>query len=242
MKTYCISDIHGHWNNFEAFIDTLNKEDRVYVLGDVIDKGPASIKCLQHIMADARFSMLLGNHEYMMFQTICYEPGTRQQYDAEIRWLYFNAGNDTLNQYNLLAYEEKEKIMRFIIDLPINIPNIKIEDRSYYLVHSYPHSDKQINMEDVNYDDDIITSYLWDRTGPADRFDVEDQIVVAGHTFVQEYLGIYVDEVRPVPDFSENNKELKKARYIDIDGGLATGLPNSRLIALCLDDLSYKLY
>ena len=40
MKTYCISDIHGHYQNFLAFYETLEEDDLVYVLGDVIDVLP----------------------------------------------------------------------------------------------------------------------------------------------------------------------------------------------------------
>jgi len=239
MKTYCISDIHAHLDNLERFIDTLEKDDRIFVLGDVVDKGPEAIKCLDIIMKDNRFRMLLGNHEYMMFNLLSLEPGTYEYKEAYKTWVDWNEGGDTLDQYNKLPKYKQIEIYNYIKRLPLNIPNIKVGDRTFYLVHSCPHSDIKLTMEDVGYSDLKIGSYVWDRVNPLDKMDIENQIVIAGHTIVQEYLGLFTDKIEPVFDCKDN---INKAHYIDIDGGLATGLPNSKLISLCLDDLSYSLY
>ena len=244
MKIYCISDIHGHWDNFKRFIDTLEKDDVVYVLGDVIDKGAEPIKCLKYIMNDPRFTMILGNHEYMMYQYLSTEIPYEQE-ELYVQWVMCNSGRDTLVEYRKLDEKDQDEILNFIKDLPLNIPNLKVGDRTYYLVHSNPHSYEKLRMEDVGFDDDVIVSYVWDRVNPMDRIAVKDQIVVAGHTFVQEYLGYYDIEVKPVFSYKKNygsEPDIKNTNYIDIDGGLAADLPNSKLIALCLDDLTFKVY
>ena len=246
MKTYCISDIHGHLDNLYLFVKTLNKDDRVFVLGDAVDKGPMSIGCLQYIMADTRFKMLLGNHEYMMFNTLSAERGTYSYKEAFDLWINWNEGGDTLNQYNELPKYKQLKIFNYLKNLPLNIPNVKVGSRTFYLVHSCPHSDIKLTMADVEYSDIKISSYVWDRMTPWDRTEVDNQIVIAGHTFVQEYLGYDVKDVMPVYDqkasCGKRDSSLADAHYIDIDGGLATRLDNARLIALCLDDLSFELY
>lgn len=53
MATYVISDIHGMYNKF---IELLNKiklkdTDTLYILGDVLDRGPDPIKTLLKIMS-----------------------------------------------------------------------------------------------------------------------------------------------------------------------------------------------
>lgn len=246
MKTYCISDIHGHLNNLNKFIKTLNDDDIVYVLGDVVDKGSDSIKTLQLIMNDKRFKMLLGNHEYMMFQVLSNEIDS---YDYSIyydNWINYNSGDETLKQYEALPHYEQLRIFNFIKELPLNYPNIKVNDKTYYLVHSCPHSDIQLKMKDIAFDDDTICKYVWDRVNPLDRLDINDQVVIAGHTPVQYYIGLTADKVEPVFDYKNKlgstNKDIHSAHYIDIDGGLAADLDNSRLIALCLDDLNYRVY
>ncbi|MBR1453348.1 MAG: metallophosphoesterase, partial [Lachnospiraceae bacterium] len=69
--TYVMSDIHGQ---YDAFIKMLKKiklkdSDILYVIGDVIDRGPNSIKTLLYIMEKDNIYLLAGNHEYMA--TLC---------------------------------------------------------------------------------------------------------------------------------------------------------------------------
>lgn len=246
MKTYCISDIHGHFDNLYKFVETLDKDDRVFVLGDVVDKGPDSIKCLEYIMEDPRFTMLLGNHEYMMFDLLSQEVGSYAYYDAYKLWVDWNEGKDTLDAYNSLERYKQLRIYNFIKNLPLNIPNIKVGNKIFYLVHSCPHSNIKLTMADVEYSDIRIGSYVWDRVKPWSTMDIDNQVIIAGHTFIQEYLGYDVEVVEPVFIYKwiddDTNQRIQDAHYIDIDGGLATPFKSARLIALCLDDLSYKLY
>ena len=44
--------------------------DHLYILGDVIDRGPDSISILEDIMRRKNVTMLLGNHEHMMLDAI----------------------------------------------------------------------------------------------------------------------------------------------------------------------------
>ena len=238
MKTYCISDVHGHLDNLYFFVKTLNEDDRVFVLGDAIDKGPMSLGCLQYIMADTRFKMLLGNHEYMMFNLLNSKLGTREYNEAYEQWINWNVGEETLKQFIALPHHEQLKIFNYIDNLPLNIPNVEVNGRKYYLVHSCPSSNLSYKMKDLEYNDKKICEYVWERVNPEDTFNIgEDVTVIAGHTMVQFYVGLDAKEISPVFD----GKDIKKAKYIDIDGGLASQLDNARLISLCLDDLSYKL-
>lgn len=238
MKTYCISDIHGHFSNLERFVETLNVDDKVFVLGDVIDKGPESIKCLEFIMNDSRFEMILGNHEHMMFDLLTKDSNSYEYVEAYNLWVNMNEGKDTLDQYNELPINRKTKIYNYIKELPLNIPNLKVNEKTFYLVHSCPNSKEQLYMRDVGFDEDEIACYVWDRVNPYDRLRVNDQIIIAGHTVVQSYLGLKTLDIKPIFD----GDSIENAHYIDIDGGLATRLDNARLIAFCLDDTSYKLY
>ena len=45
-----MSDIHGLWDKFEKMMNLLNLKDndKVYFLGDVIDRGADGIKILQY--------------------------------------------------------------------------------------------------------------------------------------------------------------------------------------------------
>jgi serine/threonine protein phosphatase 1 len=76
MKRYAISDIHGCLATFDALIETLKltKEDELYLLGDIIDRGPHSKGMMDRVMQmqedGYQVKVLMGNHENMFLQAI----------------------------------------------------------------------------------------------------------------------------------------------------------------------------
>ncbi len=62
--TYVCSDIHGRYDKYKALLDAISlKDSDLYVLGDVIDRGPEGVKILQDMMCRPNVFPLLGNHE-----------------------------------------------------------------------------------------------------------------------------------------------------------------------------------
>ena len=51
---YAMSDIHGQYELFRNLMEQipLGKDDTLYVLGDVVDRGPDSMKILKYMMAN----------------------------------------------------------------------------------------------------------------------------------------------------------------------------------------------
>lgn len=67
MSTYCIGDLHGR---YDLFIELLNKikfspeKDRIFLLGDVIDRHYGGNKILEYILNHQQSCcLILGNHE-----------------------------------------------------------------------------------------------------------------------------------------------------------------------------------
>lgn len=62
---YIMSDIHGQYNRFKNLLHQLNlqNEDKLYILGDVVDRGPQPIKILQYMMKHQNIIPIIGNHE-----------------------------------------------------------------------------------------------------------------------------------------------------------------------------------
>ena len=52
MATYVISDIHGQYNMFIELLDKIDLKDTdtLYILGDVLDRGPHPIKTIRKLM------------------------------------------------------------------------------------------------------------------------------------------------------------------------------------------------
>ncbi|MBR0230531.1 MAG: metallophosphoesterase [Erysipelotrichaceae bacterium] len=227
MSTYCISDIHGHWDNFERFLNAVNDDDTIYLLGDVVDKGPESVRILQHVINDKRIRMLLGNHEHMMY---CYL--TSHSTEDYIQWLVFNHGSDTYTQYIELDKDQQKQISDFIRDLPLNYPDVEVNGRHFYLVHAMPYGDDQVSMADLDFDTEKIAQYVWTRYSGEQM--PKGKTVIAGHTPVLYY------GCKDEPYFS--GADMEDSSFIDIDGGLAGSTGESYLIALKLDDLSWNAY
>src|SRR6478609_6282102 len=65
-RTIIICDVHGCLIDFNILLDKLNynsKEDRVILLGDLIDRGPDSIGVL-HLARQLNLECVMGNHEH----------------------------------------------------------------------------------------------------------------------------------------------------------------------------------
>ena len=63
---YVMSDIHGCFDKYQKMLRRIDfaPEDTLYVLGDVIDRGPDGIKILQDMMGRVNVFPILGNHEF----------------------------------------------------------------------------------------------------------------------------------------------------------------------------------
>ena len=85
---YVISDIHGHYDKYLQMLKKINfqEEDNLYVLGDVLDRGPDGIKILQDMMMRLNVIPILGNHEYMalmVLERLCVEV-REDNYDSQV--------------------------------------------------------------------------------------------------------------------------------------------------------------
>lgn len=62
---YVISDIHGEYELFRFLLNRINfsNEDTLYICGDIIDKGPESIRLAKYISEFENIRCIIGNHE-----------------------------------------------------------------------------------------------------------------------------------------------------------------------------------
>ena len=72
MATYVTSDIHGEYDLFIRLLEKiqLKDDDTLYVLGDVVDRGPHPIKILLKLMEMPNVLCLVGNHELMAIECL----------------------------------------------------------------------------------------------------------------------------------------------------------------------------
>ena len=104
-RVYAVGDIHGSLVEFEELLHLLQEDDRsrddartlLVLLGDLIDRGPASSDVLRLAMAPRGWAeqiALMGNHEAALLEAL---GGNEQMLDL---WL-LNGGDAALNSWGL---------------------------------------------------------------------------------------------------------------------------------------------
>lgn len=235
-RVFVISDLHGYYDLFIKLLEKIafNEIDLLYIIGDVCDRGPDSLKILLYIQKHNNIILIKGNHEYMMQEALYYGV-YHDDFDYPSKafnlWLA-NGGNATMN--NIRHYLQKDKIkyedyrivrnafLKNLYEYLNNLPEyleIEVNQQNYVLVHAGIDVKKPLNEQDIN-------TLLWIREDfYLQRGDLT-KIYVFGHTPTvllnsDHSFNIWLDEVH-------HNK-------IGIDGGLACGSVG-QLNCLCLSD------
>lgn len=90
---YVMSDIHGCYNQLiEALNDWDKEKEHLVVMGDLIDRGPDSLKVVRHLMQLKKdfpdnVSVLKGNHEEMLLAWLMKTPIEMLEY-------YYNTSHE----------------------------------------------------------------------------------------------------------------------------------------------------
>ena len=63
---YCVSDIHGEYDLFLRLLQKIrfSDADEMLICGDIIDKGPDSVRLAKLIFSFPNMRCIMGNHEH----------------------------------------------------------------------------------------------------------------------------------------------------------------------------------
>lgn len=222
---YVVSDIHGHYTHFLKLLEEINftDDDTLYILGDIIDRGPENINLVRKVMSTPNIKMILGNHEDMM---LGYYKGKSIFDKAYFKAIWYRNGGDyTDREFKTLEKEEQDKILDYFLSLPLEL-EVTVNGVVYNLVHgSYVDDSIKVKLNENEYSEIV----LWERINPKDN-GPKNKVVVFGHTCTKYYKGNVGDKYT-----IWNNNNL-----IGIDCGMAGFTRNplkSQLGCLCLDNL-----
>lgn len=71
-RDFVVGDLHGEYNKLMLQLSSLNfdeERDRLFCVGDLIDRGEDSLKCL-NLIFEPWFFATMGNHEHMMLEAV----------------------------------------------------------------------------------------------------------------------------------------------------------------------------
>lgn len=247
MSTYVFSDVHGHLAPLERALERVapGEEDRIFCLGDMIDRGPDPVGVLKLVRSLPNTVTLLGNHEDLMLSCLAEDSDAI----ASLNWS-INGGHVTSQGLFSLEAGERVDLLEWVAGCPRGA-HVRVDGQLYLLAHAgvrlsapVPEAwdDAAADAYLAAQDDEDLTWIREEFWGAPDGLSGEDgagPIVVAGHTPTP-----YLERMASVTDRSPVGEDglarmvrvgEKHDRW-DIDAGAAGGAGFGQVLVLRLDD------
>lgn len=181
-RDFVVGDLHGYFSPLMQRLEELHFDpacDRVLAVGDLIDRGPDSVRCLE-LVKEPWFFSVQGNHERFLIQSLAGDQ------DATMTWL-LNGGRWS----SLYTDEELQDMSQLILEkMPLAL-EVPYNGQQLGIIHA------EVPQDDWNclrHWRGEMTSHLLEiattlRTRI--RFRLEHQVhninaVACGHTLVPE--------------------------------------------------------
>jgi len=223
---YAIGDLHGCYEQYQAMLRLIDFQatDTLYVLGDVLDRGPRPIDILLDMAARPNVVPILGNHEYMaalvlekLLVTIDEsnaENHLDQQLMSNLQFWLLNGGQSTLAQIHTLSMDDRQLVADYLAEFSL-YETCRVNGREYVMVHAgLAGFSPEKQLDDYELPDLLFTAPNYQAQYYPDKW------LITGHT----------------PTFKIDpgceGAIYRQNRHIAIDCGLVYG---KTLGAFCLD-------
>lgn len=211
---------------------SLKVSDTLYIMGDVIDRGPDGVKILQDMMARPNVVPILGNHEFtaamclpwLMEEVTDASIGdlTDAQLAALTEWLQ-NGGGPTLKALKELPQAQRQDILEYLRETEL-YAEVEVGGRSFVLTHA----GLDRFSPDKPLEDYELTDFLFGRPAPESAY-WPHRTLIFGHTPTRL--------LREVAGETPRDDIFYGKGFIDIDCGCGFG---GRLGCLCLDTMEER--
>ena len=149
-NVWVIGDVHGFFETLEILVHNLGLKDgdAVVLLGDLIDRGPASAQVVDYVRRKEGIYSIRGNHEQMMIQGFDRSSFFKDR-SMDSRIWYLSGGNATEVSYLVFygektkAHEEASSDVKWMEKLPTEIV---LED--WRLVHAGYDQNQDVDNQD----------------------------------------------------------------------------------------------
>lgn len=226
---YVMSDLHGEYEKYMSMIEKIkfSNNDLLFILGDVVDRGPDPLKILYDMSMRSNVFPILGNHEIAALAIIkpLLAEITEHNYNTQITSVFLNSlieyqangGNTTLDNFKALSVDKRAEMVEYLEEfVPFEI--VETNNKTFVLVHSGL-GNYQKDKKLVDYTLDELCFSRPDYNNGV--FDGTNHYIVCGHT--------------PTLAISGRSSIIRQNHYINIDCGAC--FPGGRLACLCLDNM-----
>lgn len=150
-RDFVIGDLHGAYQQLMVILEKLKfneSHDRLFALGDLIDRGNESQRCLD-LLKQPWFFSIKGNHEDLLIKTV---------ENSSLRPIWNHNGGQWSEGISLETMTEYAELLRH---LPLVI-SIQSKTERINLLHA-EFFGKDSDLDADNYSEDVIRQLLWGR-------------------------------------------------------------------------------
>lgn len=186
--TYVMSDLHGQYQKYLKMLEIIqfSEVDDLYILGDVVDRGPQPVELLKDMSLRPNVFPIMGNHDMtaaILLKRLCTEI-TEQNFDSHLTKDMLKAialwqsdgGQTTLDGFKKLFPDERSFLIEYIKDFS-PYETVEVGGKSFILVHGgIPFSKRMVPLEKQS-----LQELVWERVDVSLRY-FPDAYLVTGHT------------------------------------------------------------
>ena len=222
---YVVADIHGCYEEYMGLMQKIKlmDEDRLYILGDAVDRGPEPMKVMLDMIKRQNITYIIGNHDYLLLYFIrklglelsCIS--NMSEVDIEDFQAYLEDGGlVTIEAFMKLSSAEKQAVYDFLENANV-YDEVIADNKRYILVHAGITNFK----EEKTLDEYDVLDFICERADYSrPYFQDSNTYLITGHTPT-----MYINRDSSSKVYIENG-------HIAIDCGCVYG---GKLAAYCID-------
>lgn len=241
MRNFVIGDVHGHYTFLMQLLSKLQleKDDVVYLVGDILDRAPSPEEqrdmidwCINNVTNTGQFRMVLGNHEFTALTKI--KASKTASFGSDEIFRDFLLADD--NSYFLFNFTKDmcidwNKAADFFECLPVYY-RISVKGTDYIIAHSWVCSD--IGLPIHRLTDGKHDKYIDTERSVKDRHNYLSQpmgcCIIHGHypTTMEKFYAAHNPSSEPIG--------LKIGRNVNVDTCCFNTVRSGNLTAYCIED------
>lgn len=190
--TYVVSNLHGHFDEYNALLRTIafrHDRDVLFVLGDMVDYGPAPMELIQDMSMRTNVYPVAGDHDFtavkmcMGYEKMRKTGKQDENFVADMTAWIKDGGQTTMDAYRQLDDDAREGILDYLSDMPL-YEEITVDGKDYLLLHQGIYDfTPNLDLEELE-----PTDFFSESIDPTAKY-FDDKIIIVGHTPTTEENG-----------------------------------------------------